>query len=85
MSWPVNHYLDAWLRTGEGQAYLEKHGCLENWKQRHLLDPVMGMEVVIDPTMAPNSFSLVSEQGSMTVTNVTTVTAPAPVADEWSF
>lgn len=38
--WPVNPYLDAWLRTAEGQTYLEKHGSIEAWKQRHLLDDI---------------------------------------------
>lgn len=37
-AWPPNPYLDAFLRSDEGQAYMAKHGCLDAWKRRHLLD-----------------------------------------------
>jgi hypothetical protein len=38
MTWTPNPYLDAFLRSPEGQAYLEKHGSLDAWKRRHMLD-----------------------------------------------
>lgn len=66
MSWPENPYLAAYLRSPEGQAYLEKYGCLDAWKRRHLLD----MPIVEDPTMPSDTFKLVSAFSTVTVTNV---------------
>lgn len=74
-NWPVNPYLDSWLRTPEGQAYLEKHGSLEAWKRRHLLDDI---PIVADASLLENSFTLVSNRSFVTVTNLA-----LPEPDAW--
>lgn len=50
-AWPENPYLAEFLRSPEGQAYLEKYGNLEAWKRRHLLDrPEHGPDVIMVST-----------------------------------
>lgn len=57
--WPPNHYLDTYLRSDEGQRYLEKHGCLDAWRRRNLLDEI---PVVANEGIGQDSFMLVPER-----------------------
>lgn len=86
MSWPPNPYLDAFLRSPDGQSLLAKHGCLDNWRRRHMLDDI---PVVADDSMPPDTFMLVAQprpqetledtaKRSVLVTNVN-------LADAWDF
>lgn len=79
MDWPLNPYLDAWLRTDEGQAYLDRHGILEHWRERRAR--LGDIEIVSTPDVPPNTLILVSQDSSVIVTNV----APAPTTDAWDF
>lgn len=49
-AWPPNPYLDAFLRSEEGQRYLEKNSVLEQWKRRRLLDEVETTETTAPET-----------------------------------
>lgn len=61
-AWPPNPYLDAFLRSDEGQTYMAKHGCLDAWKRRHILDE---LPVVAAEGLPLDSFMLVPQRRPM--------------------
>lgn len=49
--WPPNPYLQEFLRSDEGQAYLAKYGNLEVWKLKHGVEELPSTPAPEEPAL----------------------------------
>jgi len=60
-AWPPNPYLHDWLRTPEGQEYLQNNGSLDAYRNHPNTLGAGGLPIVADPAVPEDSMFFIGQ------------------------